>query len=518
LRKFKVIAVIAILLIAAIASALPKIMGDVNRPSSGRVKVNVTSEYDIEDVEVVFTENQYGDVFVNMDTLNEYFPEGDTFVMEGTPYLGDELDSYIRTSFAMAELVGSEGEWHYGYGNFNFNPSWENGIMSILIFEDDKEICGYGVGYFEDLGNGEWAFDMKSCDYDIGSLLREETRAFQSDQIPELGPEAIFDDDVKYFIRGINYGTNSEEYNNIQKYSLWSRYTSGCGDYFISAEYLENYLPEKMDNNPIWTYFLLLNEDYSLIGYSCYTTYDSSSAGTYTIETPYDKEMIEYRVPIVNDSMKFELEVLKEIMPQADIFTMNLINIPPVKTDIEEYIKISSYMSNYVLNGGKLTNSWQGSASMHTGSTGYALLLYSEDGRLVGYSVGVPDRNQSTEMPIQITLCDYDINGLLAETYAQFESEGFYEEIEYIPLEIATETGEAEYVLAGINSGSSDYEWVKTMNEFHFWSLSGFPEYLDHIQNGIDTIDYYNVGEGGLPFLLLDSNHDVIGYTIKNPY
>lgn len=516
--KFIAIAVIAILLIVVIAFTLPKLMGGGNRPSGGRVNVNVTSEYDIEDVEVIFTENQFGEVFVNMDTLNEYFPEGETFVMEGTPYLGDELDSYIRTSYAMAELVGSEGEWHYGYGSFNLNPSWENGIMSLLVFEDDTEICAYGVGYFENLGNGEWAFDMKSCNYDIGSLLREETRAFRSDQIPEVGPETIFSDDVKYFIRGFNYSTNSEEYNNMQKYSLWSKFTSGNGDYFISAEYLENYLPEKMDDNPVWTYFLLLNEDYSLIGYSCYTTYDSSSVGTYTIETPYDKEMIEYRVPIVNDAMKFELELLKEIMPQADIFTMNLINIPPVKTDIEEYIKISSYMSNYVLSEGHLANSWQGSASMHINSTGYALLLFSEDGRLVGYSVGVPDRNQSSEMPIHITLCDYDINGLLTETYAQFENEGFYEEIEYIPLEIAKETGEAEYVLAGINSGSSDYEWVKTMNEFHFWSLSGFPEYLDHIKNGIDTIDYYNVGEGELHFLLLDGNHDIIGYTIKNPH
>lgn len=517
---------IAVLVVALVVAGVMFLPGMLGGGGGRRVNVDVSTPYDGEKFTIEFTENEDGNIIISKDDLLSEFPEGDSYCADGTAYLGDDLDAYLTQSTHMAYLIGSNGRHGTSELEQWMNPENLDPVY-IFVFKDDTVLCGYGVGYFESLGNGKWSFEFTRCDYDITPLFNAEKGAFDIDMkaIDSIPEEAVADCGAAYYIKGYNMHTNGEEWNRAQLYNIWSIHNKDNTGYIRDFSGFEEDGPYETDD-PVWTYYLLLDSNKDIIGYTLRTTYDSSMAGTYDISTPYDIEKVSYSVPMENESLKFELSALQEAFPEAGITGLELVNIPPVQTELEDYLRLSNYMIEMISQDTHSGTSQMAYTSIYNDA--YALLLYGADMQLVGYSVGTPDLNASGTTDITVTLCDYDMTELYEVSKMELDAYPLYSMYDYIPYDIATgvmaESGEVAKALQGWSyNGSSEKEYIYSKNAAFFWTRLQFPQQFNYFLNDIGDISreqnlQLEENDHEQHILLFDENTKVIGYTIRNPH
>ncbi|MBR5228307.1 MAG: hypothetical protein IKV96_00545 [Firmicutes bacterium] len=523
--KKGIIIAVAVLVVALIATGvmfLPDMMGG----NGGRVKVNITTPYDGEKYHLQFEADQEGKIIISRDELQKTLPfEVESISVDGAAYIGDDIDDFLVQSFHVASLVGANGRFGSDGSEAWFWPE-NSGIAYIFTFDNQTELTGYFVGYFTDEGDGKWGCDITECSYDIGPLVRSERELFQNfiNSVEDIPETDVADSGAAYYIPGYNMGTNHSDYVLAYKCMLWSRYNRCLEDYKKPISEFEADGPEANETDHVWKYYLLIDENNNAIGYTMRTSYDSSAAGTYDISTPYDIEKVIYSVPIESEALKFELTALQEAFPEAGITAFDLTDIPAVETDINNYLTISDYMNGMLISGSHGATSQMRYTSIY--NEAYALLLYGDNNRLVGYSIGAPDLNAQGTSDITVTLCDYDMTEYIDMLSLQFGSSAVYNNYSYIPLEEAqalADAGEAAKILTAPSYHNSyGAEELYKMSDVYFWTRIQFPENFNYFLRDASYLSNEEVhpelGEHEQHILLFDNNTKVIGFTIINPH
>ena len=517
---------IAVLVVALVVAGIFLLPGLKN--GGGRVKVNITTPYDGEKYHVQFEADQEGKIIISRDELQRALPfDVESISVDGASYIGDDIDDFLVQSFHIASLVGANGRFGSDGSEAWFWPE-NSGVAYIFTFDNRTELTGYFVGYFTDEGDGKWGCDITECSYDIGPLVRSERELFQNfiNSVEDIPETDVADSGAAYYIPGYNMGTNHSDYVSAYKCMLWSRYNRCLEDYKKPISEFEADGPEANETEHVWKYYLLIDENNNAIGYTMRTSYDSSAAGTYDISTPYDIEKVSYSVPMENESLKFELAALQEAFPEAGITGLELVGVPPVQTELEDYLRLSNYMIEMISQDTHSGTSQMAYTSIYNDA--YALLLYGADMQLVGYSVGTPDLNASGTTDITVTLCDYDMTELYEVSKMELDAYPLYSMYDYIPYDIATgvmaESGEVAKALQGWSyNGSSEKEYIYSKNAAFFWTRLQFPQQFNYFLNDIGDISreqnlQLEENDHEQHILLFDENTKVIGYTIRNPH
>lgn len=220
---------------------------------------------------VVFQEDEDGMVTVTPEYLEEFFPTLTCIDFGTTTKTSDNIDDYLVDSFQMATLVSSRGaESAVGERGMYSAGSDSNNRVALLLFDDNTHLMGYFIGSPTSLGDGKWQMDVVHCDYDFTPLYEEELAAFEGswedDFSTYIPPEEIPSSGAVWFLKGYNTGRGPVlREDDAQIYALW--HTLHSPELERQCREIER-LEESLPREDRWMCYLLLDQDYNLLGYT----------------------------------------------------------------------------------------------------------------------------------------------------------------------------------------------------------------------------------------------------------
>lgn len=134
-------------------------------------------------------------------------------------------------------------------------------------------LCGYAIGVPEKVEEGVFTLKVTRCEYAFSKLYQQKAQAFAAaEAYPCIPPEEIKTCGAKWFLYAFNMRADSEEFKNVQLYYLWNQFTSSylerhCRD-MSTFDDRRPTGPAGVNDGVRWRYYLLLDEDRELIGYS----------------------------------------------------------------------------------------------------------------------------------------------------------------------------------------------------------------------------------------------------------
>ncbi len=541
-----IIDILILIAVAAVAVLLPKFAGEPPVPSSASPSpivetpslngsaatpnpdddiapeaIHVTTPGDLG--ETVFMDIQVGpdgQCTVDMDMIKAQFPEVMFFSGSGSP-LGNDIDDYLMDSYHMAVLV-SNGTRQPGYDR---NHVSAQNFCAILLYDDQAHLYGYAIGLPKDRGGGVCRLEFTRCDYDFSSLVQEQAGAYSDsvetlEQMRHVSPGEIYDCGAAWYIRGFNTTKDSGRDRVCQMYHLWS-----C----LNSPYLERHCrnmkyfqpPQENANDLRYTYYLLLDEDYDLIGYTLLSSEDAAptesdapQATSRYVTAPGDKETVYIDLELgTNGECRITLAELQAQFPQAEYMEFN--GVPRMGLSIDDYLLDSFQMAFLVGSHGQSGGDDDaGSFSPTTDpDSTRALLLFDSKTHLMGHAIGVPEEMGDGTWRLYLTLCDYDFAPLLEEQMTAYYAS---EQMSYIPPEEIDSCG-ADWFLYAYHM-RADREMLGHCQMYHLWSQLNSP-YLERHCREIETLESRRPrGDAQNPryvyYLLLDQDHELIGYTM----
>ena len=219
---------------------------------------------------VILEEDESGMVTVTPDLLREYFPLLAGLNFSTTSTTGDDIDDYLMENYQLANLVASRGacgtdeEW----GRFNARSSGTR--VCLLLFDRNTHLMGYFIGEPVQVQEGKWRLDVVPCDYDFTALYEEQLAAFEeswrADFSTYIPPEEIERAGTVWFLSGYNTGKGPVlREDDAQIYHLWhALHSPDLARRCREVERLEEFLPTEGR----WRCCLLLDQDYTLLGYT----------------------------------------------------------------------------------------------------------------------------------------------------------------------------------------------------------------------------------------------------------
>ena len=288
-KKGFIIAAVAVIVVAAIAAAaflLPK--GDAGKVDGGggsnmggikqeevREPVHVTTP---SDKGTVYLElEKTGDRYcrLELEMLQSVVPEAVSFSCDDVGNMGNDINTYLAQSYNMLVLISSDGTELANNGYSHVYVEEYQGNYSILLFSDTMKLCGYFVGQPEKLDNGKWEIPITLCDYDFSSFYYQQAAAYEAahmEELPYILPEDVESCGAEYFLFGYGTGGFHDDTQTQQLYFLWNQKTSPYVDDFCrTMDRLEDRKPEGTPDDPTWRYFLLLDENKEIMGFTLFS-------------------------------------------------------------------------------------------------------------------------------------------------------------------------------------------------------------------------------------------------------
>lgn len=252
---------LALALVLAIAGGLYARLGR-EAPSAGLPAGDTTA--------VTLTEDENGMVAVTPDLLREYFPLLAGLNFSTTSTTSDNIDDYLVETFQMANLVASRGAAGTDEEMGMFYARSSGTRLCLLLFDRNTHLMGYFIGEPIQISEGKWQIDVVSCDYDFTEFYEEQLAAFEAgwreDFSTYIPPEEIEDSGAVWFLSGYDTGKGPVlREDDPQLYHLWTLLHSPeperrCRE----IERLAEFLPTEGR----WRCYLLLDQDYHLLGYT----------------------------------------------------------------------------------------------------------------------------------------------------------------------------------------------------------------------------------------------------------
>ena len=219
---------------------------------------------------VLLEEDENGMVQVTPELLREYFPMLAGINFSTTSQTSDNIDDYLIENYQMANLVASRGASGTDEERGMFYARSSGTRICLLMFDRNTHLMGYFIGEPIQISEGTWQIDVVSCDYDFTDLYEEQLAAFEAgwreDFSTYIPPEEIESSGAVWFLSGYDTGKGPVlREDDAQIYHLWAMLHSPeperqCRE----IERLEEFLPVEGR----WRCYLLLNRDYSLLGYT----------------------------------------------------------------------------------------------------------------------------------------------------------------------------------------------------------------------------------------------------------
>ena len=236
---------------------------EVNAPGAG---LDYTAIYLHEDEE--------GEIHIDQELINEYFPDCTASCFFGTMYVGDEIDSYIRDSFCFAGLIADGLHAGIRSDRNSTDPEREReSNFCLLAFDDSSDsvrLTGYFVGRLEKYAEGTWLVKLRHCDYDISHLYEQELDSFQNGKellyTNYIPYDEAMDCGASYMIQGYNTGRSMDpREDDCQMYHLW---------YELNSPHVDRYARdiERLKRTHVsqgrYVCVLLLDEARNYMGYT----------------------------------------------------------------------------------------------------------------------------------------------------------------------------------------------------------------------------------------------------------
>ena len=417
-KKALGIAAVVVLLAAVGILLLPRLLGgtDADIGITGVRVLHVTAPGDGETVLFTVEEDDEGVCIVTPELVRQQIPGVEYLNLDGVPDMGDDIDPYLINSFQMAMLVtsrgayGSENEW----GSFDADRDPDNPLC-LLLYDSNFHLMGHAVGVPQEAGDGQWQLEVTLCDYDFTALYEQQLSDFEAQREETfanyIAPEDILDSGAEFFLEGYNTGRGPTLLpGDAQAYHLWAQYTS---------PYVEQHsrgldrLRDRLPRDDRWRAYLLLDEDYQMLGY---TMMDSTGGGGQAANTELTPlGTVELIMEENSDgNCEFTEELLRQVVPEMNFFNFEGF-APDLGGDVKAYVTDSLHMAWLVTSqgrerGGHSSATWNLSAD-HI----FTLLLYRDFTTLCGYFVGAPEDLGGGRWRMEITLCDYNFSALYQE-------------------------------------------------------------------------------------------------------
>lgn len=512
-KKALGIAAVVVLLAAVGILLLPRLLGgtDADIGITGVRVLHVTAPGDGETVLFTVEEDDEGVCIVTPELVRQQIPGVEYLNLDGVPDMGDDIDPYLINSFQMAMLVtsrgayGSENEW----GSFDADRDPDSPLC-LLLYDSNFHLMGHAVGVPQEAGDGQWQLEVTLCDYDFTALYEQQLSDFEAQREETfanyIAPEDILDSGAEFFLEGYNTGRGPTLLpGDAQAYHLWAQYTS---------PYVEQHsrgldrLRDRLPRDDRWRAYLLLDEDYQMLGY---TMMDSTGGGGQAANTELTPlGTVELIMEENSDgNCEFTEELLRQVVPEMNFFNFEGF-APDLGGDVKAYVTDSLHMAWLVTSqgrerGGHSSATWNLSAD-HI----FTLLLYSDFTTLCGYFVGAPEDLGGGRWRMEITLCDYDFSGLYEEQAPGYTAAPQMPEISQDDI---ASCGAAYYIEPVSQlSGSSDfYHRVRLQS---LWSRATSP-YISRFRHPIT--DFPNAARWATEefphdYLLLDESGQYMGY------
>ena len=457
--------------------------------------------------------NENGECKVTQELVQDFFPTAECINFGGVPNMGNEIEPYLLNSYQMAALVSSHGEWGSQNESGSFNPEEDpNSLQCLLIYDENTHLMGYGIGVPEEVSDGVWRLEVTLCDYDFTALFEEQMAAFYDSQQDTfshyISPSELDSCGAEWILVGYNTGRSPNlEEDDAQRYHLWSQLNSPWVEKLCrSFDRLQDRLPR----GDRWRCFLLLDEDYQLLGYTYLnskgeagsegTSASSSLTATGSVELYLDENS--------QGQCVFDQEQLRGLVPQMEFF-----NLAGFACDLGDdpiaYLTDSLHMAWLVASQGTQRGGYS-SATYTLDSNGiFVLLLYQDPTTLCGYFVGRPEHVSEHQWRTRLTLCSYDFSAIY-----QQQAQGYPASSQFTKLseQEITSCGAAWYVEpTGQISGPSLSESVMLQS---IWSRATSPYLSQFCRPMTDFPNAARHASAEHPFyyLLLDDSMEPIGY------
>lgn len=236
-----------------------------HNPGGGVENVPAASE-DVISIYLHEGENGYE---LGPDQVLPYIPEATTVSGYGTPFLDNNIDTYIKSGFSFASYL----RWgHFTSDRMFFSD--ERSCFALLLYEEDEDgevwLIGYFVGYPVRTDDSTLRVDVTPCRYDVSPLIASEMAAFYagSDFLYEnyIPLEAAASSGASYYLRGYDTGTSPDpREDDCQMYHLWNALSSPALDKLCRPI---NQISDVFVSPERWVCCLLLDKNYELLGYT----------------------------------------------------------------------------------------------------------------------------------------------------------------------------------------------------------------------------------------------------------
>ena len=502
-----------VVLLAAGFFFLSRLLGgtDADIGITGVRVLHVTAPGDGETALFTVEEDDEGVCTVTPELVREQIPGVEYLNLDGVPDMGDDIDPYLINSFQMAMLVTSRGE--YGseneWGSFDANRDPDSPLC-LLLYDSNFHLMGHAVGVPQEAGDGQWQLEVTLCDYDFTALYEQQLSDFQSQREETfahyIAPEDIVDSGAEFFLEGYNTGRGPTLLpGDAQAYHLWAQYTS---------HYVEQHsrgldrLKDRLPRDDRWRAYLLLDEDYQLLGY---TMMDSTGAGGQVNDTDITPMGTVDLILEENDQgqCEFTEELLRQAVPEMDFFNFGGYT-PDLSGDVKAYVKDSLHMAWLVTSQGRERGGHSSAIWNLTDDQIFTLLLYSDFTTLCGYFIGAPEDLGGGQWRMELTLCDYNFSALYEEQAAGYTAAPQLPEISQDDI---ASCGAAWYIepVDQLYGADSFYHRLRLQS---LWSRGTSP-YISRFRHPISEL--HNVvrwatEEFPHDYLLLDASGQYLGY------
>lgn len=528
-KKFLPALLVVLVLGGAAGLLLPRLMGGGSHTAAGdsvggllpnfggsNQDVHVTTPSDQTTVPFDMRADENGECEVTAELVQDFFPTAECINFDGVPNMGNEIEPYLLNSFQMASLVSSHGEQGSQDEWGSFNPEEDpNSLQCLLIYDENTHLMGYSIGVPEEVSEGVWRLEVTLCDYDFTALFEEQMEAFYDSQQDTfanyISPSELDSCGAEWILVGYNTGRSPNlEEDDTQLYHLWSQLNSPWVEkHCRSIDRLQDRLPR----GDRWRCFLLLDEDYQLLGYTYlnsngegkedFTTTDASIPSTGTVELYLEEDS--------SQTCTLTFSQVQALIPEAQSMEFN--GTPYLGGGVDEYLRTSFQMASLVATDGERgMNQFSSGFSVSDGKIPTrSLLIFRNPTTLCGYAFGAPDRQTDGTWRLTITLCDYD----LSQLYAQC-AEGFYAEAgnwSYIPPQELKDCGAKWMLYGGFNFEDND-SFASLTERYRLWSqlTSTKKEFFCQDFDDLETF-LSSRSSGWSYFLMLDEDYNPIGYS-----